>query len=441
MKNQIEALKEEFYKNSTIESGFPESLGLLEEFRRIKIIDKSFLKGVSTLFIQHHLSPLIGRIKIMQKDGMTPEKTWFVDIPYSTNKEVLTEIQDNYTVNKYPEQYLDPLENYTNAQITRTKTAIRDIIKSNPNKLLVIDDGAYFLRAIHELFVEEREIVDILNSKTYIIEQTTRGHRYLENTKYSAIREELNIPIVSIARSKSKLEIESPFIGIACDKSIENNYKIKELLEKYKNLDGEQLKIGIIGYGSIGASVFEAIKKLVDPPYDIDIVEIDFKKWEGIEKLKGNPLSDLTGNGYDMIFGCTGETSFEWKDRGKVNRDGLLISVSSATVEFSRHNYIEYAKLYPDDPIEITPEYPSKGIHSDLLFESRDEDIRFYFVNSGFPVNFTGDQECLTRKLIQPTHALMYAACYQVLNQPKTGLQPLKEEYDNWIYYNAFNYL
>ena len=140
-----------------------------------------------------------------------------------------------------------------------------------------------------------------------------------------------------------------------------------------------------------------------------------------------------------MLFGCTGHTAFGWNDRKKVNHNGLLISVSSASIEFSRSNYIEFANLYPDDPIDIKVVEPAKGIHSDLLFV--DKSSSFYFINSGFPVNFTGKKECLPIKFIQPTHALLYAASYQVLNQPKTGLQPLNEEYDNWIYYNAFNFL
>ncbi len=438
MQNLMEALKKECYE-SKIQEEFPESLGLLEEFRRIKIFDKSFLRDVSVLFIQHHLFPFIGRLKIMKKDGMIREKTWFIDIPYSTNKEVVKEILNEYTTHKYPKPFSNPLENYSDFQLERTKTVIREIIKSNPNKLLVIDDGAYFIRAVHELFIKEPEIVSILYNKTYIIEQTTRGHRYLQNIKYSTIKEILNAPIVSVARSKSKLEIEAPFIGIACATSIEQNDRILSLIKKFNESPDKKIKVGIIGYGSIGAAVYESIKKLIKPPYDIDIVEIDYRKWQEIKNRQGNPISELADDRYYMLFGCTGHTAFGWNDRKKVKHNGLLISVSSASIEFSRSNYIEFANLYPDDPITIEVVDPGKGIHSDLHFKGESSD--FYFINSGFPVNFTGKKECLPLKFIQPTHALLYAASYQVLNHPKTGLHSLNEEYDNWIYYNAFNFI
>jgi hypothetical protein len=437
MKNQMEALKKECYE-SMIEVTFPEKLGLLEEFRSIKIFNKSFLKDVSVLFIQHHLLPFIGRLEIMKMDGMKPENTWFVDIPYSTNDDVLKKIRNEYTIHEYPEPLSDPLENYSTYQLGRVKTVIRNIIKSNLKKLLVIDDGAYFIRAVHELFLTEPGIADILYNKTYVVEQTTRGHRYLEYEKYNGIQEILNIPIVSIAKSKTKREIEAPFIGIGCRRSIEENDRILSLVNNYNKATNKQLKVAIIGYGSIGSAVFESIKKMLQPPYNIDVVEIDYKKWPEIKMQQGNPLSELSNGGYDMLFGCTGTASFSWNDRNKVNQNGLLISVSSASIEFSRANYIEFANLYPDDPITIEIVEPSKGIHSDLLFE--DKNCRFYFINSGFPVNFTGKKESLPGKFIQPTHALMYAASYQVLDQPRKGLQALKEEYDNWIYYNAFNF-
>jgi hypothetical protein len=184
--------------------------------------------------------------------------------------------------------------------------------------------------------------------------------------------------------------------------------------------------------------VFQGLKEILIPPYVIDIVEIDAKKWPGIEFNGANALVELSDEKYDILFGCTGYKSFGWRDRFRIKRDGILVSVSSASIEFSRANYIEFAMLYPDDDIEIKIVDPEKGIHSDLLFTYTRENHRFTFLNSGFPVNFTGKKECLPLKFIEPTHALLYAASYQVLSKPEKGLHKISGEYDNWIYYNAF---
>jgi hypothetical protein len=437
MRDLMSVLKEECYRSEP-ENNFPENLGLLEEFRRIKIQDKSFLKDVSVLFIQHHLYPFIGQLKIMSRDGMIPQKTWFVDIPYSTNNDVVKKIQSEYTNHEYPKTITDPLLNYSETQKKRIKSVILDVVNSKPKKLLVIDDGAYFIQAIHELSMISHEIDEVLYNRTYLIEQTTKGHRYLQSEKYSAIKKKLNIPIVSIARSRSKLEIESPFIGIACKKAIEQNDHIMSKIKESAVSEKNNLRLGIIGYGAIGQVVYETLREMIKPQSIIDVIEVNVNKWQEIQNKKGNPLSELADTKYDMLFGCTGTVSFSWYERNKMNIDGLLISVSSSDIEFSRFNFIEFANLYPNDPITIKVLEPDKGIHSDLLFE--DTDTRIFFINAGFPVNFTGGKECVPRKFIQPTHALLYAASYQVLNQPITGLQDLNPEYDNWIYYNAFNY-
>ena len=425
-------LVEECYK-SEIELSFPDSLELLDEFRRIKIFNKSFLEDVTILFIQHHLYPLIGRLLSMKKDGMKPEKTWFIDIPYSTNEDVKIKIRNEFTNHDYPPALADPLENYDNFQTGRIKEVFKTIINSNPTKLLVVDDGGYFIRALHYLCIQEPDLVEKLKSRIYLVEQTTKGHRTLRDLKYSSLIEILNIPMVSIARSKTKLEIESPFIGIACKRAIENNSRI---VSKISSLNRNEIKVAIIGYGPIGKAVFDSAKALLGTSANIYVVEIDINKWQEIKENQGIPVAELSDTRYDILFGCTGYSAFNWSDRDKVNPDGLLISVSSAAVEFSRFNFIEVANLYPDDSIKIEIVDPEKGIHSDLLFQ--DSSNRFYFINSGFPVNFTGAEECIPLKFIQPTHALLYAASYQVLNEPKYGLQPLKEEYDNWIYYNSF---
>jgi hypothetical protein len=435
MTNHLDLLKQECYE-SQIENVFPDTLELLERFRSHKIHHDRFLDNVSILFIQHILQPFIGRLKVMETDGMNPDNTWFVDIPYSTNDQVLKKVNE-FSNHKIPTPYTNPLEDYTKSQLNRVKTTIKEIIKSRPGKLLVIDDGAYFIRAIHELYIHNPDIISSLVNKTYIIEQTTRGHRYLTEDRYGSIIKELNSPIVSVARCKTKIEIESPFIGIACKRSLEANESILALINKHQNAFSTPLKVAVIGYGAIGQAVFESIKGLIDNPSEIDVVEIDIDKWNQIRKDNGNPIAELREQEYDLLLGCTGYKSFGWKDRNKVANNGLLVSVSSASVEFSRSNYIEIAELYPDDPIEIFPVEPDKGIHTDLLF--KDGSKQFYFVNSGFPVNFTGKRECMPQKFIQPTHTLLYAASYQVLNNPIPGPRNICDEYDYWIYFNSFS--
>jgi len=65
-----------------------ENLSLLEELQNDLRGTKPFT-NIDVLFIQHHLGPLIGRLNAMIANGMDPSRTWFVDIPYSTNINVI----------------------------------------------------------------------------------------------------------------------------------------------------------------------------------------------------------------------------------------------------------------------------------------------------------------------------------------------------------------
>ncbi len=444
-KDQIEKLKKDCL-TAPIENEFPDRMPLLQGFKKGNNISDKYLEETSVLFIQHHLYPFIGRLDVMTEDGLSKEKTWIIDIPYSSINRVIEKVNSKYTINENQQpsnKSMKPLDNYADFQLDRTKKVISNIIKTIPNRLLVIDDGAYFIRALHELFKKEPKTVETLRDKLYVVEQTTRGLRYLEDDKYKSLGEHLNIPIVSIAKSNTKEYLESPFIGVSCERALKMNKRVNKKLKKAKDF-----KIGVIGYGAVGKAVFNSIKNSFKLKHQIDVIEIDETKWDAIRKNGGDPKSDLSddcGNKYYMLFGCTGERSFTWKDRDKICKNGVLISCSSAAVEFSRREFIDKAELLPNDPITLEPHEKAKAdkkddIHLDLVFRDKKLKQKFYFLNSCYPINFTGF-ETIPRKFIEPTHALMYAASYQVLKQPPIkGLQELNEDYDNWIHENAFKF-
>jgi hypothetical protein len=69
----------------------PEELPLLEKLQHRLQGTKPFA-NIDVLYIQHHLGPLIGRLNAMKASGLDPHRTWFVDIPYSTNDDVVEKL-------------------------------------------------------------------------------------------------------------------------------------------------------------------------------------------------------------------------------------------------------------------------------------------------------------------------------------------------------------
>jgi hypothetical protein len=110
------------------------------------------------------------------------------------------------------------------------------------------------------------------------------------------------------------------------------------------------------------------------------------------------------------------------------------VSGSSAAVEFNREKFIDLAyRNDKDDFFIIEPEKSRRlGIHTSL--EMQKGDIRFSFLNAGFPVNFDGRMECLPYLIIQITHGLLLAAAKESLNSAtRPGFHNLNRRDDQWF--------
>jgi len=161
----------------------------------------------------------------MMGHGLDASRCWFVDIPYSTNYEVNNAIKalgcpDGQMVRPFN----DPISPYSRRQRERVEYMMRLLAEQEEKKpLLVIDDGAYFVRTLSHLMQTDGKLVASFKDRgTYVVEQTTRGHRYLQHEAGSTVLEALNFPVVSIARSQAKYRLESPFIGAAVYRALSN---------------------------------------------------------------------------------------------------------------------------------------------------------------------------------------------------------------------------
>ena len=201
--------------------GPPATLPLLRAYRK-RFPTPGAFKDCTVLFIQHLLGPTMPRLDAMWEEGLEKDRTFFVDIPYSTH----TPLRDALVRKGVPEDQVarpfeDPLDSYSIRQAQRVRDAIRAIATKCPSgTLLVVDDGAYFTRVMHAFSIVDPGLFESFRGRTRVVEQTSRGHRHLEDPKYMHTLAQLDAPIVSIARCDTKTEVEGPFIGQAIAKSI-----------------------------------------------------------------------------------------------------------------------------------------------------------------------------------------------------------------------------
>lgn len=437
----------EGFDDETIPDTWPETLDLLEEFRdkgpwRSSYPSEKVFEGVTVLFIQHHLGPLVARLTAMCKEGMSIERAWFVDVPYSTNQKVRDHIAE-HAPGQLAEPFNDPFEEYCSKQIGRVEEVVQSIIPTlseSGDRLLVIDDGAYFVRALNQLRHKKDDLGD-LRERTYIVEQTTRGHRLLfpgreQDVECRRLLRELRAPVVSIARCRTKTEFEGPVIGAAVRKALLTRLGKLEHGIRLADLH----RIGVIGFGPVGAAVFQQLREELPERTRIDVIDIDLNKHPEIEAAGGRPHVELPSDGdYQLLIGCTGHASFDVADRFRLGERATLVSCSSAAVEFNRAGFVEKARELPSKfEIEAVTPGPS-GIRATISFKTKHQTINF--LHAGFPINFDGKMEHIPDRFIQATHTLLFAAALQVLELAGPELTEIARKTDEWILEHAIDLL
>jgi hypothetical protein len=407
----------------------PASLPLLDEFT-----DRfpPHFSGCCVLFIQHHLGSTVPMVRAFMRGGAARESIWYIDVPYSTDPvahrllgELLSRGEDMLPL------FNDPLADYSTAQTLRTAKVLREIAATRPQSLVVVDDGAYFLRTLLMLEAIGDEAVASL-SGSCVVEQTTRGHRFLESHRSDLDR--LGIVAVSVARSHTKLQFEAPFVG-ACVAAA--------LMRDPAAPDSKHVLA--LGYGAVGQACVRELRRRLNGS---TIIVVDPRAEDFRARIGGRIpadvilLPEMPSQGvFDLILGCTGTNSFTFRD-AKLARDGaVLASASSADIELGRHAFVEVAERFADDEIEvIAPDVTREhGIHARVAIRIGGQ--RLYFANAGFPVNFDGRAEGLSVEMIQPTRCLLLAGALQASTTNAHGLWEIGPEMDYWLLTRALSSL
>ena len=401
-------------------NAIPDRLPLLDCFR-----DRfySSFGGWTVLFIQHHLGSTIAMVSGFIESGASVERIWHVDIPYSTDTYVNSVITRELGIAKQSlPLFNDPLADYAVAQMLRTAQILRKIASSRPERLLVVDDGAYFFRALLMLSAIGDPAASRLRGAC-VVEQTTRGHRFLESHRRKIVTH--GIRAVSIARTRTKLEFEAPFIGGSVASALMR-----------KRASYAWADILILGYGAVGRACVAELRRRL-PGSKITIVDPRaFNSDEDNVPPGVNLYSEMPQSGnFDLVLGCTGTNSFTFRDVHLVGDSAVLASASSADVEFARAAFDRAAR---DDEIKVIDADNARagGLHAPLAVQTSASQI-VTFLNAGFPVNFDGGPEGLSLKMIQPTRCLLFAAAVQASRQTDPGLGHLHKMEDEWLFKNA----
>jgi S-adenosylhomocysteine hydrolase len=326
---------------------------------------------------QHLLPSNLAMFRYLVRSGLKKENNFLIGKIYSNDKNTEKEFKKKgvYTHEYNYHSHLSFEEQFSKAVQSFLKSVNKRIRTLNFDKVIIVDDGGELVEQICANKLPSN--VDVA-----AIEQTTFGYE-----KLTRINKKLPFPIINVARSKAKLDVESPFIAEAI---------IKETKKRLAKLKKEPKKILVVGSGAIGTNLFDQLRK----NFKVDLYDKARDKSHFSENL------ELVIPEYDTIIGSTGATIISRNEYKLFKNDVSLISASSSDIEFDAVYLRRLVKATKDPHVDIL----TNGVH---------------LLNSGFPINFNGSEVEKPRD-IQLTRALMLSAIYLACEgRYRNGLQTL----------------
>lgn len=239
------------------------------------------------------------------------------------------------------------------------ETAKREKIE----KILILDDGGDIW-----LSIPWNELHGIRIAGA---EQTQRGITRIIHTTAQLP------PVVSVATSGIKKIIEPLFIGLS----------VVDQLTASNTITMKQ-RIGIIGLGSIGNAILAA---LTAAGYVVEVYDA------GDSNTSTKSSLDTLINDCDVIIGTTGTDALKGIALERIHGTKVLISASSADVEFSSLLRFASPSTSPFDTITI-------AIHDGCTMN---------ILNGGYPINFDRKKNATPDDDIVLTRCLLYIGLMQ----------------------------
>jgi adenosylhomocysteinase len=308
-----------------------------EQFYGDSFLKKNFskTKNISVVVVCHLIDTGIAYIKTLDKYYSLE---YIIPKPNSINNDLLNFFPSEKIVNLKREDIQTP--------------QFLDLIAKIPkaNKFIFLDIGGYFSNI-------STKIKDIYGDRFIgVIEDTENGHQ-----KY--LRQDLNYPLISVARSLLK-DNEDHLVGQSVVFSMEAILREQGILLNNK-------QIGIIGIGKIGDGIVSTLKSKSSKITIFDINPVRLV----IAHAKGNNICNKLEviQNSQIIFCATGNLSLKDDDFKYLKNGTFVASVTSSDDEMDL-DWLE--KNYTQEKIaQYITKYEKNGHY-------------LYIVNSGNAINF-----------------------------------------------------
>ena len=379
------------------------------------------LSVIGLVGLQHLFGSTASLLNTLAGSSLQPGDVHVLGKPYSANPRVVEYLRNELGYWVHPDTVFQP-NNYPNDELMderishmldRIQMHWRSRRTSSRQRYVLIDDGGRAIRLLHTPQYQD------IRSLFTCVEQTRCGIRTIEDLN-------LQVPVVNVAESWVKLEHESPLIAESVNEQLSRQI---EILRRSGMEIGKH--VSVVGYGAIGAAVS---REMARTGFDVAVHD-DNARRRIDARNDGYTLLETKGAVWDrggIVIGCTGLPVLDQAEHGQIANGTLLISASSADVEF---------RAWQIRPLGRNLGIPASG--SDChrpdhpcfsLYEVEQEGRCFHLLNGGFPVNFNGGVDTIAPEKIQLTRSLLYLGAVQASRTGKPGLHDLDQDHQELLF-------
>lgn len=344
--------------------------------------------GVTLLIVPHLLGDFPHFAEALLLAGVEPARTRIVGIPYSSRPDVAQSLREMGFANTHSptaEEFPGEIE-----QAIRWVDGLRraDEAEQRPFRWLIIEDGGYVMPALH-VGAGTNDGGERRALRTACIggvEQTRNGiWAYRDNVPWW----EREIPLLSVADARLKLELESKWIGEAV---VHNLLSLAEKTGYQRKAGDEALVVG--GGGATGRRVARALH---DHGFTVKVHDTSAvsRRLAVADALTvSNSLTEGIHNAR-LIVGCTGLPGVIGREEIAALRDGAIIASAS-----SKRREIDWEVLEQlERPQRVGPSL--KYYVPDRSGRGRE----FFVLADGYPVNF------YSRTSVDPANIALIMGC------------------------------
>lgn len=323
--------------------------------RNSELLEEKPFENKRVFFVLHFLKDLLPFVNASVNLGLDMRNAYFFykDYPYPQKNAIIRWLEQQGAIVK-PRSYIPQY--------------IKQLAESPPEnigKILIIEDGGFFVPEIH------RDFPQIIPNVIGAVEQTTRGIRNAQNWENDGNK--LKFPIISVATSRLKSDFEPIYIGRAV---IDN---IKQMLPSMA-LNGKTA--ALFGFGTIGREIAEWLNE-----NNVNVTIFEPTSYNRVlAQQKGFNLDDSSehaAKNRNFVIGASGNESINSQVIASLSHGTYLISASSELYEINIDELDKQARnkeiLINDNDIEIGTTYYLPP-----------NDRQIHVLANGYPINFWG---------------------------------------------------